>query len=89
MEDALEREKLPSGRSYFSVLKGLKTYTKAFFKIADDLKIPGIDWVVRVAPHWLTWITGSTGFPAFAGNDNNNIVVTPRPSGTRASIRQP
>ena len=46
IEDALEREKLPSGRSYFSALKGLKTYTKAFFKIADDLKIPGIDWVV-------------------------------------------
>ena len=46
IEDALEREKLPSGRSYFSVIKGLKTYTKAFFKIADDLKIPGIDWVV-------------------------------------------
>jgi hypothetical protein len=44
--DALEREKLPSGRSFFSVIKGLKTYTKAFFKIADDLKIPGIDWVV-------------------------------------------
>jgi hypothetical protein len=44
--DALEREKLPSGKSYYSVLKGLKTYTKAFFKIADDLKIPGIDWVV-------------------------------------------
>lgn len=46
IEDALEREKLVSGRSYFSVLKGLKTYTKAFFKIADELKIPGIDWVV-------------------------------------------
>ncbi len=46
IEDALEREKLPSGRSFFSVIKGLKTYTKAFFKIADDLKIPGIDWVV-------------------------------------------
>lgn len=46
IEDALEREKLPGGRSYFSVIKGLKTYTKAFFKIADELKIPGIDWVV-------------------------------------------
>ena len=40
IEDALEREKLPSGRSYFSVLKGLKTYTKAFFKIADDREDP-------------------------------------------------
>jgi hypothetical protein len=46
IEDALEREKLLSGRSYFSVIKGLKTYTKAFFKVADELKIPGIDWVV-------------------------------------------
>ncbi len=46
MREALEREKLPDGKSYFDVLKGLKTYVKAWFKIADDLKIPGIDWVV-------------------------------------------
>ena len=46
MREALEREKLPDGKSYYDVLKGLKTYVKAWFKIADDLKIPGIDWVV-------------------------------------------
>ncbi|NJD06133.1 MAG: hypothetical protein FIA97_06500 [Methylococcaceae bacterium] len=44
MQDALEREKLPNGKSYFSVLKDLKTYVKAWFKIVD-IKIPGIDWV--------------------------------------------
>jgi len=46
MREALEREKLPDGKSYYDVLKGLKTYVKAWFKIADNLKIPGIDWVV-------------------------------------------
>ena len=46
MREALEREKLPDGKSYYDVLKNLKTYVKAWFKIADDLKIPGIDWIV-------------------------------------------